>query len=32
VTADAVEVEKSESASALIYFNGVGFGWYQMGD
>ena len=29
---DALLVEKSESASALIYWNGKAFRWYQQGD
>jgi hypothetical protein len=29
---DAIWVEKSESASALIYWSGNGFAWYQQGD
>jgi hypothetical protein len=29
---DALLVEKSEAASALLYWNGKGFGWYQQGD
>jgi hypothetical protein len=29
---DALYVEKSESASAIIYFHGSGYAWYQQGD
>lgn len=29
---DAIYVEKSESASAIIYFKGPGYAWYQQGD
>jgi hypothetical protein len=29
---DALLVEKTESASALIYWDGKGFRWYQQGD
>jgi hypothetical protein len=29
---DALRVEKSESASAILYWNGKAFGWYQQGD
>jgi hypothetical protein len=29
---DALHVEKSESASALVYWNGRRYVWYQMGD
>jgi hypothetical protein len=29
---DAVEVVWSEKASALLYWNGSGFQWYQQGD
>lgn len=29
---DALFVEKSESASGLIYYDGLTFRWYQMGD
>lgn len=29
---DALYVEKSESASGLIYYTGSGFAWYQQGD
>jgi hypothetical protein len=29
---DALMVSKSESASALIYWNGKNYAWYQQGD
>lgn len=29
---DALFVEKSESASAIIYYTGSGYSWYQQGD
>jgi hypothetical protein len=29
---DALMVIKTESASALIYWNGRGYSWYQQGD
>jgi hypothetical protein len=29
---DALWVEKSESASAVIYWSGSKFSWYQQGD
>jgi hypothetical protein len=32
VKGDSLLVEKTESASAIIYWNGSGFDWYQQGD
>lgn len=32
VKGDTLKLEKTESASGIVYWNGTGFKWYQQGD